>query len=119
MKIKNLAIVGVGLIGGSIGMAAKRAGLAERVLGAGRRQLSLDRALAVGAIDEAFLNIGDAVERADVAVFCTPVDQIAEQILSSAARCRPGTLLTDAGSTKSAIIQRVEGKLPEGVCFVG
>ena len=52
MKIKTLTIVGVGLIGGSIGLAAKRRGVAERVLGAGRQQASLDRALALGAIDE-------------------------------------------------------------------
>jgi prephenate dehydrogenase len=119
MKIATLTIVGVGLIGGSIGLAARRRGLAERILGAGRQAESLQRARAVGAIDEGFLDLNTAVQQADVAVFCTPVDRIAEQVLASAAGCRPGTLLTDAGSTKAAIVQAVEGRLHDGVAYVG
>src|SRR4051812_22473108 len=119
MKLQSLTIIGVGLIGGSIGLAAKRRGVAERVLGAGWRQSSLDRALAIGAIDEAFLDPTAAVRRAELAVFCTPVDRIAEQVLAAAGECSPGTLLTDAGSTKAAIVRDVEGRLPDGVAFVG
>lgn len=119
MKIATLTIVGVGLIGGSIGLAARRRGLVERVLGVGWRPATLERALALGAIDQGFLDPLDAVPQADLAVFCTPVDRIAEQVLAAAPRCRPGTLLTDAGSTKQAIVQGVEGRLPEGVDFVG
>jgi prephenate dehydrogenase len=119
MRVKTLTIVGVGLIGGSIGLAAKRRGMAERVLGVGRQQTSLDRALAVGTIDEGCLDLPAAVRRADLAVFCTPVDQIADQVLAAAPGCAPGTLLTDAGSTKAAIVHGVEGRLPNGVAFVG
>src|SRR5437016_5692628 len=118
VPVKTLSIVGVGLIGGSIGLAAKRRGLAERVLGAGRRPASLDRARVLGAIDEGFLNQEEAVARADVAVYCTPVDQIIGQILAAAPRCKPGTLLTDAGSTKAAIVRGLEGRLPPGIAFV-
>jgi prephenate dehydrogenase len=119
MKIQTLTIVGVGLIGGSVGLAARRRGLAAHVVGAGRQQASLDRARAVGAIDEAVLDLAAAVRRADVAVFCTPVDRIAEQVLAAAPGCNPGTLLTDAGSTKAAIVARLDGRLPDGVAFVG
>src|SRR5207248_11095568 len=98
MKLHTLGVVGVGLIGGSIGLAARRRGLAERVLGVGRQQASLDQALAVGAIDKGSLDLIAAVREADLAVFCTPVDLIAEQVLAAAPQCRPGTLLTDAGS---------------------
>src|SRR5262245_19610456 len=119
MKIRTLTIVGVGLIGGSVGLAAKRRGLAERVLGAGRQRASLDRALALGAIDEGLLDLSAAVHRADLAVFCTPVDGIAAQVLAAAPGCAAGTLLTDAGSTKAAIVRGVEGRLPDGVAFVG
>jgi prephenate dehydrogenase len=119
MTIDTLTIVGVGLIGGSIGLAARKRGLARRVLGAGRQQSSLDAAAAVGAIDEGFLDAAAAVHQADVAVFCTPVDRIAEQVISFAPGCKPGTLLTDAGSTKAAIVRAVEGRLPPGVAFVG
>jgi prephenate dehydrogenase len=119
MRVNTLTIVGVGLIGGSIGLAAKRRGVAERVLGVGRQQISLDRALSAGAIDEGFLDLVAAVHAADLAVFCTPVDRIAEQVTSTAAGCRPGTLLTDAGSTKAQIVRDVEGRLPAAVHFVG
>jgi prephenate dehydrogenase len=119
MQIATLTIVGVGLIGGSIGLAAKRRGVARRVLGAGRQRPSLDRALAVGAIDEAHLDLAEAVHRAEVAVFCTPVERIAEQVLAAAPGCAAGTLLTDAGSTKAAIVRGIEGRLPDGVTFVG
>jgi len=119
MKIKTLTIVGVGLIGGSIGLAAKRRKLATRVLGAGRRQASLNQALASGAIDEGYLDLATAIHQAEVAIFCTPVDRIAEQILASAAGCAAGTLLTDAGSTKAEIVRSIEGRLPKGIAFVG
>jgi prephenate dehydrogenase len=119
MKIDTLTIVGVGLIGGSIGLAARQRGLAGRVVGAGRGQASLDEAVRLGAIDEGCLNVAGAVRRAEVAVFCTPVDRIAGQVLEAAPGCDAGTLLTDAGSTKAAIVRAVEGKLPAGVAFVG
>ena len=119
MKIKTLTIVGVGLIGGSIGLAAKRCKVVERVIGAGRRRASLDQALAIGAIHECSLDLVTAVRQADMAVFCTPVECIAGQILHSARDCAPGTLLTDAGSTKAEIVKSIEGQLPKGILFVG
>jgi prephenate dehydrogenase len=119
VSIPTLTIVGVGLIGGSIGLAAKERRVAGRVLGVGRRQGSLQKALARGAIDEGFLDIQQAISQADVAVFCTPVDLIAEQILLAAPRCKSGAVLTDAGSTKAALVRTLDGRLPAGVSFVG
>jgi prephenate dehydrogenase len=119
MQIDTLTIVGVGLIGGSIGLAARRRRLVGRVLGVGRRRESLEQARALGAVDEVCLDLAPAVHRAEVAVFCTPVDHIAGQVLETAAGCAPGTLLTDAGSTKAAIVAAVEGRLPPHVSFVG
>jgi prephenate dehydrogenase len=119
MKIGTLTIVGVGLIGGSIGLAARRRGLAGRVVGAGHNAASLERARTVGAVDATSLEMAAAVAEADVAVFCTPVDRIAEQVLTAAPGCAPGTLLTDAGSTKAAIVAGLDGRLPPGVAFVG
>jgi prephenate dehydrogenase len=119
MKIETLTIVGVGLIGGSIGLAARSRRLAARVLGVGRRQETLDQARALGALDETCLDLAQAVRQAEVAVFCTPVDQIARQVIETASGCAAGTLLTDAGSTKAAIVRAVEGRLPDGVAFVG
>ncbi len=119
MTIHTLTVVGVGLLGGSLGLAAKQRGLAGRVLGVGRQRDSLEFAREIGAIDEGFLGLQDAVREAEVVVFCTPVDQIARQILEAAPACPAGALLTDVGSTKAAIVREVEGRLPPGVQFVG
>src|SRR5262245_40544965 len=116
MHIDTLAIVGVGLIGGSIGLAAKRRGVARHVLGAGRQRDSLDRATARGILDEGLLDLVPAARRADIIVFCTPVDLIAGQALAAAPHCAAGTLLTDAGSTKAEIVRQLEGSVP---AFVG
>lgn len=119
MKLHTLTIVGVGLLGGSLGLAAKRRGVAERVVGTGRTQAGLDRARQLGAIDAGTLDLPAAVRQAEVAVFCTPVDRIPEQVLEAAPGCTPGTLLTDVGSTKGVIVKQLEGRLPSGVAFVG
>ncbi|MBV8200457.1 MAG: prephenate dehydrogenase/arogenate dehydrogenase family protein, partial [Acidobacteria bacterium] len=112
MRIGSLTIVGVGLIGGSIGLAARRRDLAGRILGAGRQAASLERARQLGAIDEGCLDLAGAVRRSEMAVFCTPVHLIAEQVLAAAPGCAAGTLLTDAGSTKAGIVQALDGRLP-------
>jgi prephenate dehydrogenase len=119
MRIGTLTIVGVGLIGGSLGLAARRRRLVGRVIGAGRNPAALERARVLGAIDDISLDPTDAVCRAEVAVFCTPVTLIVEQVLAAAPGCARGTLLTDAGSTKGAIVRALDGKLPPGVSFVG
>jgi cyclohexadieny/prephenate dehydrogenase len=119
MQLDTLAIVGVGLIGGSIGMAARQRGLARRVLGVGWRQSTLNLAQDLGAIHEGYLQLAPAVAAADLVVFCTPVQVIAAQVKEAAAHYRAGALLTDAGSTKSLIVSEVDGRLPSGVHFVG
>src|SRR5262245_3905949 len=119
VECDTLTIVGVGLIGGSVGLAAKRYGVARHVLGVGRSSDSLTRARLLGTIDEGFLDLAAAAARSDVVVVCTPVDRIAADVLAAAAPCRPGTLLTDAGSTKAAIVDALDGRLPVGVAFVG
>ncbi len=119
MHVDTLTIVGVGLIGGSIGLAAKRRGLVRRVRGVGRQQASLERALQHGTIDEGHLDAAAVAGDSQLIVFCTPVDGIAEQALAIAPRCAPGTILTDAGSTKATIVRALDGRLPAGVAFVG
>jgi prephenate dehydrogenase len=104
----TLTIVGVGLIGGSIGLAAKKRGLVQRVIGVGRDPAKLDHARRLGAIDEYQTKLAEAARLSDCVVFCTPVDRIAGQIKEAAVHCKPGAILTDAGSTKQAIVAAVE-----------
>ncbi len=119
MKLKTLTIVGVGLIGGSIGLAAKSRGSAQRIIGVGRKRETLETARDLGAIDEFSLDLTGSVVEADLTVFCTPVDRISEQVLAVAPHCPPGSLLTDAGSTKEKLVHEIEDRLPGEVTFVG
>ena len=119
MQFDTLTIVGVGLIGGAIGLAAKKRGVVRRVIGVGRDQGKLDQARALGAIDESTLALAKGATEADLSIFATPVDHIAAQVIEAAAHCKAGALLTDAGSTKRAIVDAVESRLPAHVQFVG
>lgn len=114
-----VAVVGVGLIGGSIAAALKRSGFAGPVIGVGRNARRLELARARGLIDSVAADLCEAAPQADLFVFCTPVDRIVSGVLECAPHCRPGTLLTDAGSVKGAICRELAGRLPPGVTFIG
>lgn len=115
----TVAVVGVGLIGGSIGLALRKRGLADRVIGIGRRQATLRIARRVGAVTNTTIDLHKGVAEADLVVVCTPVGHIVEHVRTAAAHCRPGTLITDAGSTKQAIVAALDEQLPGGCRFLG
>src|SRR5262249_2035607 len=79
----------------------------------------LARAQTCHMLDEATTDLARAVQDADLVVFCTPVDSIVCGVLEAAPLCRPGAILTAVGSTKSAILREVTGRLPKGVAFMG
>lgn len=108
LPFRNVAIVGVGLIGGSIGLALRRRGLARRVVGVGRRQASIDRALARGAVDEATLDIAAGVADADLTVLATPVGQMAALAEAARPALPRGSIVTDVGSTKAQLVRALE-----------
>ncbi len=118
-KIKRVAIVGVGLIGGSIGMAIKRRKLAGEVIGIGRRKESLEKALRFGAVDRSTLDIGQGVKEANLIVVATPVSVIVEMVRRMMPSLHEGQILTDVGSTKKRIVEDVERIISNGVSFVG
>ncbi len=124
----NVAIVGVGLIGGSIGMAIRSRGLADRVIGIGRRQETLRTARRVGAVDNTTVEMAKGVAEAELIVVCTPVGRVVEDIRQAAKHCPRGTLITDAGSTKASIVAafcaddddaKPVDKLPRGCRYLG
>lgn len=114
-----VAIIGVGLIGSSIGLALRERGLARRVIGIGRDAAKLRTAKKLGAVTETSLEIAKGVADADLVVVCTPVEHIAEHALLAAQHAPAGALITDAGSTKQRIVAAVERKLPDLARFVG
>jgi prephenate dehydrogenase len=118
----TVAIVGVGLIGGSIGLALRERRLAQTIVGIGRRQQSLDIARDVGAIDRGVTNLASGVADAQLIIIATPVDTIAERVMQVSAVCPAGSLITDAGSTKETIVSAVDAGLVTrrgGPRFVG
>ena len=116
---ESVAIIGVGLIGGSIGQALRKRNLAEKVVGIGRRQESLRVARRVGAVTNTSVDLAKGVVDADLVIVCTPVGRIVEDVRAAAAACRPGTLITDAGSTKRLIVEALDTGLPNGCRFLG
>ncbi|MCH2125781.1 MAG: prephenate dehydrogenase/arogenate dehydrogenase family protein [Pirellulaceae bacterium] len=112
---QTIAIVGVGLIGGSIGLAAQECGLAARVIGIGRRRTSLQRAKRCGTVTETTTNLRKGVSQADFVVICTPIDQIVEFVREVLKYAPESTVVTDAGSTKGPIVMR----LSDAKQFVG
>jgi prephenate dehydrogenase len=118
-RLGTVAIVGVGLIGGSIGRALRVRGLADRVVGVGRDEARLAEARRLGAIDEGTTGLAAGVADAEVVVVCTPVSRIAEDVAAAAAHGPDGALITDAGSTKGAIVAEVEADPRSRAAFVG
>ena len=119
MALKCLSILGVGLLGGSIGLAVKRTASWGAVVGYGHRQETLDEALKLGAIDRGANSAADAVRGADLVVLCTPVGLFEPLLQEIAPAVSPGTLVTDVGSTKRRVVASAERILPSGVNFVG
>ena len=105
----TVAIVGVGLIGGSLGMALKGRRLAHRVIGIGRNPERLDKAVALGAIDAGMTDLALGVAEADVVVLCTTVGHIVETLPGVLKAVKPGAVVTDVGSTKGAIARQAAG----------
>ena len=105
----RITIIGVGLLGGSFGMAVRKAGAADHVAGVDLDRATLDRALERGAIDEGFLELAEGVAAAEVVVLATPVRSILELLPVLAPVLGRETILFDLGSTKEAIVSAVAG----------
>lgn len=120
MRWQRVAIVGVGLMGGSLGLALKERDLAAQVVGVGRRKRSLTRALRRGACDEITTDIAAGVRKAEMVVVATPVGSALSVIQAAAPVLGPDSVLTDVASTKSHIVRAAESHLGhEQLRFVG
>jgi prephenate dehydrogenase len=108
MRWRKVTVIGVGLLGGSLGLALRKRGLAGEVHGYVRREMSLAQCLEAGAVDHATLDLSEAVSGADLIVFCTPLAQMAELARAAAPHINDGALVTDVGSVKTELIQQLE-----------
>jgi len=116
---KKVAIVGVGLIGGSLGMVLKRQGMAEEIVGIGRRVENLKTAVALGAIDRYVAEAREGVAGADLVVLATPVDTYERHLKDWGPGLAPEAIVTDVGSVKGPLVGQAEGLVPERAHFVG
>ena len=120
MKFRKITIIGVGLLGGSLGLAARRGRLAGEVAGFVRRAASAQDCEAAGAVDYATTDLLAAVSGADLVVLCTPLAQmraVTEQFLPALKR---GALVTDVGSVKAGVVRDLETLVKRaGAHFVG
>jgi prephenate dehydrogenase len=117
--LERIAIIGLGLLGGSVALAAKSRGLAATVVGVTRRQETLKAALQSGAVDRAGSDLGEGVRGAELVVLGTPVFAMAEMLRRAAPHLDEGALVTDVGSVKGVLAETLPGILPAGVTYVG
>ncbi len=115
---ERIAIVGVGLIGGSVGMAAKRKGLARQVVGVVRRKETVASIFAKRAADVVTLDLAEGVKDADLVILCAPVFTIVKNIRDIASHLKPGAVVIDVGSSKTPIVAEAGKRLKKNV-FVG
>lgn len=118
-SLGRISIVGVGLLGGSIGLALRAAGFTGVRVGVGRRSVSLERALEADAVDEVTRDVAAGVSEADLVILCTPISRIEPLLAGMADALRPGTHLTDVASTKVEVVRLARQLLPATVHFVG
>lgn len=119
VHFKQVVIIGVGLIGGSLGMNIRRQGLADQVVGVGRRVENLKTAVALGAIDRYVADPQEAVRGADLVILATPVDTYEHHLQEWGHCLSAGAIVSDVGSVKGTLVERSEAAMPSGVHFVG
>jgi prephenate dehydrogenase len=117
--IERLAIIGVGLIGGSFARALREAGAVTTVVGIGRSRSNLEDALSLGICDEITQDAAEGVRGADMVFISTPVCSIPSVVAEIAPFLSPGCIVTDGGSVKAAIVTECEALMPAGRHFVG
>ena len=120
-RVDCVAILGLGLIGGSLARALRQSGFARRFLGYGHREPSLRRGVELGVIDDFTLDLDEAITQADILVVCTPTliaSTMLERILPALAANPNGPVVTDAASVKGNLrdtAMAVSGAMPPGL----
>lgn len=120
MQFRKITIIGVGLLGGSIGLAARKFRVAGEIAGYVRREKTIAECEKIGAMDYATTDLLAAVSKADLVILCTPLAQmrpLTEQFLPALKR---GAIVTDVGSVKGEVVRELESILSKaGAYFVG
>lgn len=120
MHWQKIALVGVGLLGGSVGLAVRQRRLAAQVVGYVRRQAAIDECVKAGAVDSATMVLAQAVENADLVILCTPIGQMLELTKQMLPALKGGAVVTDVGSVKGQPAQELTALIAgAGASFIG
>jgi prephenate dehydrogenase len=119
MDFKHIAIIGVGLIGGSLALSLKNKGYKGTITGIGRTEENLIRAQALGMLDNYSTSHVEGVKGADLIVLASSVGHFKKIVTDIRENINKRTIVTDVGSVKTGIIKELEPLMPEGVRFVG
>ena len=119
-EIKRVAIIGVGLLGSSLGLAFKKFTEISEISGYDLDSEHLDLALEIGAIDKQIsdLDSSDLLSKADLVILATPVGSISGLIEEVQPKLKPGSIITDVGSTKGEVINQIKSKLREDITYI-
>lgn len=118
--METIAIIGLGLMGSSLGLALKKRGSSLRIQAYARRAETRQAALTLGAVDSVFKTPAETVAGADVVVICVPIWSIAELAKEIIPALKPGAVVTDVGSTKTELVSLMDPLFSDSeACFVG
>ena len=115
---RRVALIGLGLIAGSMALAMRESGLAGRIAGYARSDVTRDVAREIGLVDEVTDSAAEAVAGADLVVLAVPVGAMGPVAAEIAPHLVPGAILTDVGSVKQSVIEAVAPHVPKGVHFI-
>jgi len=116
---RQITVIGLGLLGGSLAQACRKRGLADKVVGFGRNQAKLEKAQALQIIDSYETDLKAAVAKADLVVLCSPVSAMTPLVREMVTFLQPGSLVTDVGSVKKPLVGEIQALMPDSVYFVG
>lgn len=117
---EKIALAGVGLLGGSLGLAARRRGLAGSVVGLVRREASVTECIKLGVVTDATTDPHRAVAAADFVILCTPIARMRSTLEPMLPSLKRGAIVTDVGSVKASVVQELESLVAQaGGHFVG
>jgi prephenate dehydrogenase len=120
VRWNKITLIGVGLLGGSLGLAIKRRHLARRVEGYVRRAASVAECKRAGAVDRATQDLLSAVAGADLVILCTPLAQMRTLVKQLLPALKSGAIVTDVGSVKASVVKELESLIAKaGAHFVG
>lgn len=117
-SFNKISIIGIGLIGGSLGLALKEKKPNFKIVGIDKQKI-IEKAIARGAIDEGTVNLEEGIEEADMVIIATPVKTILDLLPKINPFLKKGCIVTDTGSTKGRIVERANEVLSEDVFFIG